>query len=331
MNQASLLGHSEPSPAVVRQAIEWMMRLNSPTASPRVRQRFEQWRAAHRDHECAWQRVLSLNADLHSRFQALPASGAAFDALESSAQRLGRRQAMKLLSGLLVAGSGAYLTKDLAPWQQWAADFSTQVGQRSEVVLADGTRLQLNTDSAVDQNFDAQQRLITLSKGEILVTCGTDASSTIPRPLWVSCKHGMLEGVTGRFVVRQDENRTRLSVIEGHVLIRSRGSSSVTVHAGQSYALDGQRTQLLSLLEMDPGAWADGLIVTRDMRLGDFISEVARYRRGHVGCAQDLAPLRLSGVFRVEDTDKLLAILTQTLPVRLVYRTRWWVTLQHSA
>lgn len=330
MNQANLVDQPQPSPVVVRQAIEWMMRLHSNAASPRVRQRCEQWRAAHPDHECAWQRVLSLNADLHSRFQALPASGAAFDALETSAQRLGRRQALKLLSGLLAAGSGAYLAKDLAPWQQWTADFSTQVGQRSGFVLADGTRLQLNTDSAVDQNFSARQRLIKLSKGEILITCGADAQSTTPRPLLVSCKLGMVEGLAARFVVRQADAHTRLSVMEGRVLIHSPDSSLLTVHAGQSYSISGQRVERLSELDMDPGAWADGLIVSRNMRLGDFIAEVARYRRGHVGCDQDVAQLRLSGVFRLEDTDKLLAILPQTLPVRLKYRTRWWVTLQRN-
>lgn len=331
MNQESLVDHPEPSPAVVREAIEWMMHLNNHAASPRVRQRCEQWRAADPDHECAWQRVLSLNAELYSRFQALPATGVALDALETSAQRLGRRQALTLLSGLLVAGSTAYLAKDLAPWQQWSADFATRVGARSNFALPDGTRLQLNTDSAADQHFSASQRLITLSKGEILITCGTDAGSTAPRPLFVSCKHGMVEGLTGRFVVRQDEHRTRLSVMDGRVLIHSPGSSSLTVQAGQSYSLNGQRAELLSALDMDPGAWADGLIVTRNMRLGDFIAEVARYRRGYVACDPDISQLRLSGVFRLEDTDKLLAILPQTLPVRLKYRTRWWVTLQHTA
>lgn len=331
MNQATLTDHPQPSPAVVRQAIEWMMRLNNDAASPRVRQRCEQWRAAHPDHECAWQRVLSLNADLHNRFQALPASGAAFDALETSAQRLGRRQALKLLSGLLVAGSAAYLANDLAPWQQWTADFSTQIGQRSGFALADGTRLQLNTDSAVDQNFSAKQRLITVNKGEILITCGSDAGSKPPRPLLVSCKHGMVEGLAGRFVVRQEENFTRLSVTEGRVLIHSPVSTPLTVRAGQSYSINGQRAELLPEPDMNPDAWADGLIVTRNMRLDDFVAEVARYRRGYVGCEQDVARLRLSGVFRLGDTDKLLAILPQTLPVRLKYRTRWWVTLQRNA
>lgn len=331
MNQASLLDHLQPSPAVVRQAIEWMMRLNNSAASPCVHRRCEQWRAAHPDHECAWQRVLSLNADLHSRFQALPASGAAFDALETSAQRLGRRQALKLLSGLLVAGSGAYLAKDLAPWQQWTADFSTRIGQRSGFALTDGTRLQLNTDSAVDQNFSARQRLITLNKGEILINCGSDAGSIPPRPLLVGCKHGMVEGLAGRFVMRQEEKHTRLSVTEGRVLIHSPVSIPLTVHAGQSYSINGQHADLLPEPDMDPGAWADGLIVTRNMRLGDFTAEVARYRRGYVGCEQDVAQLRLSGVFRLEDTDKLLALLPQSLPVRLNYRTRWWVTLQRNA
>jgi ferric-dicitrate binding protein FerR (iron transport regulator) len=36
-------------------------------------------------------------------------------------------------------------------------------------------------------------------------------------------------------------------------------------------------------------------------------------------------------VFRLEDTDKLLAVVTQTLPVQLRYRTRWWVSLQRQA
>ncbi|MNE16899.1 fec operon regulator FecR [compost metagenome] len=82
---------------------------------------------------------------------------------------------------------------------------------------------------------------------------------------------------------------------------------------------------------MDTGAWAEGLIVTRDMRLGDFLAEVGRYRHGYVSCADDIADLRLSGVFRLEDTDKLLQLLPQTLPVKVSYRTRWWVRLERLA
>ncbi|MFK3974329.1 FecR domain-containing protein [Pseudomonas sp. NPDC087358] len=327
MNHASANEHRQPSPAVVRQAIEWMLRLNGQEENSRLHRRFEHWLAAHPDHQCAWQRVQSLNTDLNSRFQALPAGGAAFEALEHSAQRLGRRQALKLLSGLLVLGSGAYLARDLTPWQQWNADFATGIGQHRGFVLADGTRLRLNTDTAVNQDFNANQRLITLKRGELLVICGAQG----PGPLLVSCKHGLFEGAFGRFVVRQEADSTRLSVTEGRVLIHLPDAPAITVDSGQSYSVNGRRAALLPELDMDPGAWADGLIVTRNMRLDDFLAEVSRYRRGYLGCEQAIAGLRLSGVFRLEDTDKLLAILPQTLPVRLNYRTRWWVTLQRTA
>lgn len=67
------------------------------------------------------------------------------------------------------------------------------------------------------------------------------------------------------------------------------------------------------------------------MRLEDFLNEVGRYRPGYLRCAASIADLRLSGVFRLEDTDKLLAVLPRTLPVQLRYRTRWWITVERLA
>ncbi|MFJ4142070.1 FecR domain-containing protein [Pseudomonas sp. NPDC089734] len=321
----------QPSPQVVKQAIQWSMRLNSASADPRLYRQCEQWRTEHPDHECAWQRIQALSSELSHSFQALPGSGAAFEALENSAQRLGRRRALKLLSGVAVLGSAAWVSRETVPWEQWQADFATHVGQRHSYQLQDGTRLQLNTDSAVDQHFTAQQRLITLMRGEILVACGADSQSPAPRPLRVQGRHGLFESIGGRFVVRQEQAKTRISVMEGSLVIRSPVSPPVQVKAGEHYSITPQHVALLQALDMDAAAWAEGLIVTKDMRLGDFLAEVGRYRRGYLGCADDIADLRLSGVFRLEDTDKLLAVLPQTLPVKLSYRTRWWVSLQRQA
>ncbi len=67
------------------------------------------------------------------------------------------------------------------------------------------------------------------------------------------------------------------------------------------------------------------------MRLADFLAEVSRYRNGRLACSEAIADLRLSGVYRLDDTDKLLELLTRTLPVEVHYRTRWWVTVQARA
>lgn len=152
---------------------------------------------------------------------------------------------------------------------------------------------------------------------------GIDEGSSFDRPLHVKSRHGVYEGVGARFILRQDAGCTRLSVTSGIVAIHSPLAADgvpIRVEAGQSYLIDDNQAQLAPPLNMDAGAWVDGLIVTRDMRLGDFLNEVARYRHGFLTCSADIADLRLSGVFRLENT----------LPVQLRYRTRWWVTLERQ-
>lgn len=335
VDNLSVNRRGEPHQQVVKQAIHWLLRLRNNASNTRLRQQCDVWRAEHHEHEVAWQRVQSLQAELSSNLRAVPGAHVAFNTLENSVQGLGRRQALKLLSGAVLMGSAAWLGRDVTGWQQWTADFATATGERRGFQLPDGTRLELNTASAVDLDYTAHQRLIKLARGEIIVTCGgADEGSSFDRPLRVQSGQGVYEGVAARFILRQEAGCTRLSVTSGMVVIHSPISADgapTQVHAGQSYLIDHQQARPASPLNMDAGAWVDGLIVTRNMRLGDFLQEVGRYRHGYLTCAADIANLRLSGVFRLESTDKLLAILAQTLPVQLRYRTRWWVALERQA
>ena len=193
------MARSGPDPLVVKQAINWMLRLRNNRANLRLQTQCEHWREAHHEHELAWQRVQALQHELNSQLSAIPG---AHIALENSALRLGRRQALKVLSGVVLMGSAAWVSRDLTGWQRWTSDLATATGERRSVQLPDGTRLQLNTDSAVNLDFNAQQRLITLVRGEILVTCSADVSA----PLLVRTRQGLFEGLDGRFVVRQDSD-----------------------------------------------------------------------------------------------------------------------------
>ncbi|MFJ4196316.1 FecR domain-containing protein [Pseudomonas sp. NPDC089534] len=327
VDNLSLSRHAEPPQQVVRQAIHWLLRLRNNRGNSHLSRQCEQWRAEHHDHELAWQRVQSLQAELSHNLHSVPGAQVAFNTLENSVQGLDRRRALKLLSGAVLMGSAAWLAKDTQAWQQWSADYATVTGERRGFQLPDGTRIELNTASSVDLDYTAQQRLIKLTRGEIIVTCGgADEGAPFDRPLRVQSRHGTYEPLKARFILRQEGDCTRLSVTSGRVAIHSPQRTEVL--AGQSYLIDRHQVRPAPPLDMDAGAWVDGLIVTRNMRLGDFLAEVGRYRQGFLTCASDVADLRLSGVFRLEDTDKLLAILPQTLPVQVRYRTRWWVTLE---
>ncbi len=72
------------------------------------------------------------------------------------------------------------------------------------------------------------------------------------------------------------------------------------------------------------------MIVTRGMRLAAFLAEVGRYRHGYLGLLGRHRRFAAIGCFSPRGHRTLLAILPQTLPVRLRYRTRWWVSLDRS-
>ena len=298
-----------------------MLRLRESGHDPALQQQCAHWRSSHHENEQAWQRMVHLHKDLDLR--AIPGAGLALQTLETSQQRLRRRQALKLLGGVVMAGSASWLAKDLDTVSAWTSDYATGTGERRVFTLPDGSLMQLNTCSAVDLAFHDQQRLVRLKHGELMINCN-------PRnPLLVQTRDALLEGFEGRFVAYQDSDYTRVSVSHGKVAIHRPGAGQLQwIEGGQNWRLDAQGAHRLAHMDMDAMAWTEGLIVTQDMRLSNFLAQVSRYRHGYLGCSNDIADLRLSGVFRLEDPEQLLRLLPQTLPVRLRRRTRWWVHVE---
>jgi transmembrane sensor len=85
-----------------------------------------------------------------------------------------------------------------------------------------------------------------------------------------------------------------------------------------------------SLLPANPqaDAWTRDMLVANDWRLADFITELQRYRPGHLGCDRAVGALRISGAFHLGDTDTVLDNLTSTLPVRIRRFSRYWTTVE---
>lgn len=324
---AEPMSTAAPSAKAVRQAIHWMLTLRESGNNQALAQQCDQWRGAQAEHELAWQRVMRLHQDLDLR--AVPGASVALQTLETTQRRLHRRQALKLLGGIAMAGTAGWLARDLEPVSAWTSDYATATGERRSFTLPDGSLLQLNTRSAVDLAFDREQRLVRLKQGELMLTCSSQANPG--RPLLVQTREALLEGFEGRFNVRQDDDCTQVNVSQGRVAVHRPGGQLQWLTTAQDWRIDAQGVQRVDQVDMDAMAWSEGLIVTRDMRLVDFLAQVSRYRHGYLACADDVAGLRLSGVFRLEDPDGLLQLLPQTLPVQLRQRTRWWVRVERLA
>jgi transmembrane sensor len=315
-----------PDAAVLREAAQWLVRLHSGRAGAADHAACAAWRHADPAHEHAWRRAERLS----QKFGAVPAA-VGVPVLARQA-RGNRRAALRTLALVTTAAPAAWLGWRLAPWDSWTSDHATATGERREVHLVDGSRVLLDTGSAIDVRIDGLQRTVQLRAGAIGVTTAADA-----RPFVVETVQGRLRALGTRFTVRQDDAETaathgpavRLAVTEGAVEVTLRGASSpaAVVAAGQQTVLSGQGASALAAVSPESQAWTQGVLYAENMRLADFCIELSRYRPGLLHCSPEVANLRISGAFQLRDTDYVLSMVASTLPVQVLMRTRWWVTV----
>lgn len=312
-------------PAIVEQAIQWLVRLRFNQADEQTQRTFEHWLQQRPEHGLAWQRVETLGDD----FEGVPAQ-LARQTLDGRRQGMRRRESLKLLGVLATVGTAAWLGRDYTPVPAMLAQQRSSTGERRRFQLDDGSLVQLNSDSAVDSEFDAQRRLIILRRGEIIVSVGADQRSHPARPLWVQSRDGLMQAHSSRFLVRERDDGTLVAAQEGSVTLfpgARQTPASRNVQAGDQLLFTSSGVRTLSDTGLDPWSWGDGVISARNMRLGDFVAELSRYRPGVLRCAEEVADRRVSGTFQLADNDQVLALIAQSLHLHVDYRTRYWVTV----
>jgi len=318
----------QASHAVQEQAAEWYALLRSEEVTESDRERWRAWLAENRTHQLAWEYVECVS----SRFAPIQATTdprRTVDSLWEAHARL--RQRRRVLAG--IAGLGAAGLMGWASWRHtplpamarvWQADYRTATGESRELRLADGTRVWLNTATAVNQAYTARRRRLELVAGEMLIDTARDPS----RPLTVRTPQGLLRALGTRFTVRLDGEQTLLAVYDGAVAVRSLRGAEAAVQAGQQVRFS--QHALAPVQPADPAreAWSRGVLVAQDMTLRELAMELRRYRHGHLGLAPEVADLRVFGNFPLDDTDATLDMLAGALPVRIRRTLPWWVSIE---
>lgn len=323
-----------PSPEVVEQAACWMATFQSGEATADDESACARWRAAHPAHELAWQRMQGLEVQLRGGLRQLSPT-VARRTLQDARQRT-RRGALRSLAGLgavAITGGGAWMLADPLPFAQLTADHATRTGERRSIVLPDGTRVTLNTATAIDVHFSAALRQILLRAGEIEIITGQDPQR---RPIEVATRLGRIMPLGTRFTVRDvdadagqaHDNAVLVSVTEGAVSIAPRlGTTAPRLPAGQQTRFTSTAVEPPQAIDAASAAWLDDMIVADRTPLPRFIAELGRYRRGVLRCDPALAALTVSGAFPLQDNDAVLVLLQEALPVRVRSLTRYWVTV----
>lgn len=320
-----------PSRQSLADAAQWYATLRDDKASEADRSAWQAWLTEATDHAAAWAHIESISR----RFEPLrgfgPGGSAAAVAGYGAArsQRANRRRVLASVTGAV-----GLCTLGWASWRHsplpdlvraLGADHHTGTGESRDLILADGTRVWLNTRTALTVDYQASHRRLVLLGGEVLIQTAAD---TRRRPFYVETDHGRLEALGTRFTVRQTREHTRLDVFEQVVRIRNQGGQTLSVDAGHSAVFDSRTLSGLQPADRLREGWSRGKLLADNIALGNLLDEIGRYRHGRIRVAPAVADIRVMGVYPANDPDRALRMLEETLPIRVHRTLPWWITVE---
>lgn len=298
------------------QARHWLVRQHSGEFTPAEHDDFERWLGSDSAHREAYTRAAGLWRVLDDfKSDSLPAHEAA--RAYHPRTLLMWYQPRQLVAGIslgLAAIVGLVAAGRL--WLDPAAElYRTQKGEQRDITLADGSRIELNTDSAVRVEYTRRGRIVRLESGEAMFT----VSHGDERPFDVIAGAGRIRDIGTRFnVYKHPDTAVSVAVAEGSVSVTTDRSGPLDLVRGDriSYTPQGILNEREHIDALAAGAWLDGKLVFTRTPLIQVMGELARYHDIEFTFASpDLGQLKLSGTFGVRDLPLFLYTLAATLPV----------------
>lgn len=306
---------------LIVEVAQWLARSRSPDFTETDAEALQQWRSASATHEYLWNRALEIDQS----FGSVPA-GVGMTVLDRR-RATSRRGVLKMLGALTVAPSAAWWLYRSPTGQALRADLRTGIGERHTAQLNEATRVELNTASAIDVHISSQAITIRLIDGEILLDASRAGART-PLPCRIDTAHASLASTGARIIVRCTAGYTDLMVLEGMATAMSASTPErLSVPAGQKVRITPEGAGELSPVPDGADGWVMGVLLADRMRLDQFLSELARYRRGIIRCDPAIASLPVSGAFQLKDPDEILRLLARSLRIRIQERTPYWINV----
>ncbi|WP_407352495.1 FecR family protein [Luteimonas sp. R10] len=291
---------------VLAEASAWLARLQGPARTPATEAAFKAWLAVEPAHAQAFARVTDT-------WDIIP--GAALLSVPSArpmAVDRRRRVSMALAACVALVAVAVGLT-----WRVSGDPvYHTAVGEQRTLVLDDGTRIALNTDSRIAVSYGEDERHIRLERGEALFEVARQPG----RPFVVQAGEDRVRALGTTFVVRRDRGHLAVALIEGRVEVsrpspqgQARPVHATVLSPGERITLGPDIRQTVDRPRIEAmAAWRRGEAMFNNATLAEAIAEINRYGGAPVRLEDPvLGQLRVSGVFATRDPAEFARTVAQ--------------------
>lgn len=286
-----------------RQAADWLARLHADDPKGEDKFAFRAWLNADASHQDAFERASAV-WDAVGGLRGHPPE----QAQAAEPARLSRR--------VVIAGGGALIVAGglTLGWQEaHAGVYRTEIGEQRRLVLDDGTRVMLDTDTRIRFRAGDDLRTLSLAGGRIDLDIAAD-----PRPFVIEAGGRRVTAQAARLDVRRDGDRVALTAVQGSARVEVPGAAA-SLASGSRIAMAAGRPDRIDRPELeDLIAWQSGRLAFRDETIAQAITEMNRYTtRSLIVSDARVGAMRLSGVYRVGDPEAFARSLAVLLPVRV--------------
>lgn len=304
--------------AIDEQAAAWFSRRSAGGLSAHEQRELDAWLAADPAHARAFADLNLIWADLEQ--------------LQRPALRQATvtplRPRKRWLPGRALAASVVFACALLALSQPGFIGGATQrlslvsaPGEQRQVLLEDGTRVDLNVGTRLEVRLHPDRREAELLAGEAFFAVAPDAE----RPFEVRAGEGSVRVVGTRFSVRRGSEHLAVAVESGKVAVQPYVGVAPPAMLGAGDGLDydyrSGTLQQRRLGAEEIASWRRGQLIFRDRPLAQLLDELSHYRQAPVVLADArLAERRVSGSVNIARPDAFLAALPQLLPVRIEHQ-----------
>lgn len=310
-------------------AAEWAVRLSFSNLSPGERAEFVVWlrespvhvaemlrcerlRSALAEFD-GWDRITSADEGPLSTVVPL-----ALRPSSTSARRPGRFARTMWSAGIAAALTGVVISLFLVRQQTSVTTVHTEIGERREISLADGSLIRLSPRTDLRVRFGPRTRSVAIERGEALFRVAKDPT----RPFVVEATEARVQAVGTIFSVARNADAVVVTVTEGRVKVmssavshdrtRNPGFSDISLNMNEriSVSARGIASPVRRVANIPTAEWDAHQLVFEDMRVAEVAAQFNRHNHIQIRIADSqLASRTVSGVFDANDPKSFIDFL----------------------
>ena len=333
---------------IADQAALWLLTLQSEVLTEAQRAEFVDWLRASPLHisELLWACQVQRNLAAWKGWQHIaPLEGAGSDQVVSLLENLqvGRPHRTwhhQLRGGLLLAAGVAAVCLLGVLMFTWLGPtvLTTQLGERREVTLADGSVVDLAPGSELVVRYHSHERLVALNHGEALFHVAKNPT----RPFIVQAAATRVRAVGTVFNVERGDRGVSVTVVEGRVAVSQQpvahapnsatepGATALSLGADEQVSISpaGRATPVRKVQSEAEVGWASGQLVFENETVAEIARRFNLYNRTQIQVLDTgLAAQRISGMFRASDPGSFVAFVRLVTGAKVAQRDSEHITL----